>query len=159
MSDTSGPMYCGVCGKAASCLTTFSPGGDGVARCNECVQKMSEGTSDTHYIAALEAENAALKKLIDDARGDSLMGLAFSHALSDREVVMVDAWVQRTFRAETENAKLKNEPRLGMATTAELLEELTARAEVGGYATYRTWDGEEHDAKKTVEIDMVRGKR
>lgn len=31
-----------------------------------------------------------------------------------------------------------SQPWLGNATTAELLEELTARAEVGGYATYST---------------------
>lgn len=31
-------------------------------------------------------------------------------------------------------------PRLGCATTAQMLEELTARAEVGGYADYRTVD-------------------
>lgn len=33
------------------------------------------------------------------------------------------------------------DPQLGLATTAQLLEELTARAVVGGYAGYRTVDG------------------
>lgn len=35
------------------------------------------------------------------------------------------------------------EPWLGLATTARLLEELTVRAEVGGYARYRTVGPEE----------------
>lgn len=34
-------------------------------------------------------------------------------------------------------------PKLGLATTGELLAELTARAEVHGYAKYRTVGGEE----------------
>lgn len=32
------------------------------------------------------------------------------------------------------------QPYLGLATTAQLIDELRARAEVGGYATYRTVD-------------------
>lgn len=34
----------------------------------------------------------------------------------------------------------KAEPNLGLATTAQLLNELRARAEIGGYANYRTVD-------------------
>lgn len=36
-----------------------------------------------------------------------------------------------------------SKPWLGNATTKELLEELQVRAEVGGYADYRTVDGED----------------
>ncbi|MDP1774254.1 MAG: hypothetical protein Q8L15_18455 [Methylobacter sp.] len=35
-----------------------------------------------------------------------------------------------------------SKPWLGNATTGEMLEELKARAEVGGYAAYRTVDGD-----------------
>lgn len=35
----------------------------------------------------------------------------------------------------------QNEPHLGCATTAQLLTELQVRAEIGGYAAYRTVDG------------------
>lgn len=38
-------------------------------------------------------------------------------------------------------AGIPTEPYLGLATTAQLLDELRARAEVGGYAGYRTVDG------------------
>lgn len=37
-------------------------------------------------------------------------------------------------------APLVDEPLLGLATTRQLLDELVARAEVGGYAEYRTVD-------------------
>lgn len=40
----------------------------------------------------------------------------------------------------TEGNGTHDEPRLGCATTRELLEELTARADVAGYADYRTVD-------------------
>lgn len=36
--------------------------------------------------------------------------------------------------------QLKSSPNLGLATTQELLEELMARARVGGYDQYRTVD-------------------
>jgi len=42
--------------------------------------------------------------------------------------------------AAIERMVAKMGPNLGMATTAELLAELQARAEVGGYAEYRTVD-------------------
>lgn len=42
-----------------------------------------------------------------------------------------------------------SKPWLGNATTAELLNELQVRAEINGYANYRTVDGEENDGQKT----------
>lgn len=40
-------------------------------------------------------------------------------------------WIKTTYQAE---------PNLGLATTSELLTELLARAEIGGYDQYRTVD-------------------
>jgi len=49
----------------------------------------------------------------------------------------------------TEVSKLlsfsENIPRLGLASTRDLLDELSARAELGGYAGHRTVDGVLHD--------------
>ncbi|MDF2751638.1 MAG: hypothetical protein K0S82_20 [Gaiellaceae bacterium] len=53
------------------------------------------------------------------------------------------------FDAEEQTAEC--EPHLGCATTAQMLHELTVRAEIGGYANYRTVDG--HDAlEKPVDL-------
>lgn len=41
---------------------------------------------------------------------------------------------------EIEKLNEIEQPMLGLATTLQLLEELTARAEIGGYAQYRTVD-------------------
>lgn len=52
-------------------------------------------------------------------------------------------------------------PHLGCATTAELLTELQARAEVGGYAGYRTVDGHDYNESERalraerIERDLV----
>ena len=44
------------------------------------------------------------------------------------------------------------EPNLGCATTEELLNELLVRAQIGGYAQYRTVDG--HDVlEEPVELE------
>lgn len=40
----------------------------------------------------------------------------------------------------TDALAIPDEPLLGLATTAQMLAELTARAEVGGYAEHRTVD-------------------
>lgn len=59
-----------------------------------------------------------------------------------------------------------DEPQLGLATTKQLLEELQARAEVGGYASYRTVGGEDADwleamrrtePKRDVALAPIRG--
>jgi hypothetical protein len=44
------------------------------------------------------------------------------------------------FEATYEPAEMDCEPLLGCATTTQLLAELQARAEIGGYANYRTID-------------------
>lgn len=37
--------------------------------------------------------------------------------------------------------QLESQPNLGLATTAQLIDELAARARTGGYADYRTVEG------------------
>ncbi len=53
---------------------------------------------------------------------------------------LVSSYEQHEFRAAKAAEASRNSPLLGLATTAELLGELTARAEAGGYADYRTVD-------------------
>jgi hypothetical protein len=51
------------------------------------------------------------------------------------DVDLAEAISQEVFKANVT-------PQLGCATTAELLVELAARAEIGGYADYKTVNGE-----------------
>lgn len=55
--------------------------------------------------------------------------------------------VQRdSIRERIDNSKCETGPNLGLATTAELLDELRARAEVDGRLGYRTVDGDTREA-------------
>jgi hypothetical protein len=60
--------------------------------------------------------------------------------LDDGRSVRVGEWVRRPDDFWALRITPPDEPQLGLATTAQLLSELTARAEVGGYANYRTVD-------------------
>lgn len=48
---------------------------------------------------------------------------------------------KNTAASSSPGDEIWSQPWLGNATTKELLDELTARAEVGGYATYKTNSG------------------
>ena len=65
----------------------------------------------------------------------------------------VQAWCKETTKHKEMDVELAeafaeildeiwSKPWLGNATTGEMLQELTSRAEIHGYSTYRTVDGE-----------------
>lgn len=63
------------------------------------------------------------------------------HSVNERKVMDTD--LAFAIVDEVEKAiKDDKTPYLGCATTAELLNELKARAEIGGYANYRTVDND-----------------
>lgn len=87
----------------------------------------------------------AAQKIIDAANAGTLVDSS-AHAMMERSLLalrleapasVVDH-VQECVMEALKEAKSK--PYLGNATTRELLAELEARAEVGGYAGYRTVD-------------------
>lgn len=63
----------------------------------------------------------------------------FSPTLTDLAMTAENAWQACLETNKVE--EISNQPWLGNATTKEMLEELMARAEVHGYANYRTVDG------------------
>jgi hypothetical protein len=74
---------------------------------------------------------------IEEIRGAVARGWCHpknAHKVMDPDLAL--AISDEVYKAEAEGGAM-----LGLATTAELLEELRARAEVGGYDTYRTYDG------------------
>ena len=86
------------------------------------------------------------------ARVEELKVYLASAERSLREVTRERDWLHRESKDRgKELEEVKGQPQLGLATTAQLLAELQARAEVGGYAEYRTVGGAEEECRGQVD--------
>lgn len=98
---------------------------------------MSDCALCEHPDARVEIEDRGEKrKVCDDSLGCRRRGIARLARLAGR----IDALAEHVEATDRRVDEVAEGPRLGLATTGGLLEELQARALVGGYASYRTVD-------------------
>lgn len=98
-------------------------------------------------------EKARLDEVIERALPYSLTDHKEAHEALATLRADHEAALERIAELERVATAAKSEAYLGNATTRDLLNELTARAELGGYINYRT--ATDFDTVRCIELDAL----
>lgn len=104
----------------------------------------------TEFRAAGMHDAQAIQRVVAAAVREALEECRLVDSIESGPIVRMSA-SPKNFAPSVSKPTDECEPLLGCATTAQLLNELMVRAEIGGYAAYRTVDG--YDAlDKPIEL-------